>query len=104
MSSVLIEKTLCEHPAVAEVAVIGVPHPDLGECLLALVVPAAAPGGPEDPPDPAGLEAWCRDRLAPYKVPRAYEFRTELIYNAMGKPDKKAMRAPYWGTDRTIAG
>jgi len=37
-------------------------------------------------------------------VPRAYEFRAELIYNAMGKPDKKAMRAPYWDTERTIAG
>ena len=92
------EKVLITHPAVTEVAVIGVPHPDLGESLLALVVPAG------DPPDAAGLEAWCRDRLAPYKVPRAYEFRTELIYNAMGKPDKKAMRAPYWSTDRTIAG
>ena len=92
------EKVLVTHPAVAEVAVIGVPHPDLGESLLALVVPA------DDPPAAAGLEAWCRDRLAPYKVPRAYEFRTELIYNAMGKPDKKAMRAPYWSTDRTIAG
>jgi acyl-CoA synthetase (AMP-forming)/AMP-acid ligase II len=92
------EKVLITHPAVAEVAVIGVPHPDLGESLLALVVPAG------DPPDTAGLEAWCRDRLAPYKVPRAYEFRTQLIYNAMGKPDKKAMRAPYWSTERTIAG
>ncbi|HLK75615.1 MAG TPA: AMP-binding protein [Streptosporangiaceae bacterium] len=101
------EKVLITHPAVAEVAVIGVPHPDLGESLLALVVPvvgSAGPDDPPDPPDPAGLEAWCRDRLAPYKVPRAYEFRTELIYNAMGKPDKKAMRAPYWSTDRTIAG
>jgi acyl-CoA synthetase (AMP-forming)/AMP-acid ligase II len=92
------EKVLVTHPAVAEVAVIGVPHPDLGESLLALVVPAG------DPPDAAGLQAWCRDHLAPYKVPRAYEFRTELIYNAMGKPDKKAMRAPYWSSERTIAG
>jgi long-chain acyl-CoA synthetase len=92
------EKVLITHPAVAEVAVIGVPHPDLGESLLALVVPAG------DPPDAAELEAWCRDRLASYKVPRAYEFRAELIYNAMGKPDKKAMRAPYWSSERTIAG
>ena len=84
------EQALASHPGVAEVAVIGVPHPDLGESLLALVVPAG------DPPEPAALEAWCRDRLAPYKVPRAYEFRGELLYNAMGKPDKKAMRAPYW--------
>jgi acyl-CoA synthetase (AMP-forming)/AMP-acid ligase II len=92
------EKVLVGHPAVAEVAVIGVPHPDLGESLLALIVPFG------DPPDQAELEAYARKHLAPYKVPRAYEFRTELLYNAMGKPDKKAMRAPYWKTERTIAG
>ena len=92
------EKVLAGHPGIAEVAVIGVPHPDLGESLLALIVPSG------DPPDPAALEAYARQHLAPYKVPRAYEFRAELIYNAMGKPDKKAMRAPYWDTERTIAG
>jgi acyl-CoA synthetase (AMP-forming)/AMP-acid ligase II len=92
------EKVLVSHPAVVEVAVIGVPHSDLGESLLALIVPSG------DPPDPAELEAYARENLAPYKVPRAYEFRTELLYNAMGKPDKKAMRAPYWSSERTIAG
>jgi long-chain acyl-CoA synthetase len=92
------EKVLVSHPAVAEVAVIGVPHPDLGESLLALIVPSG------DPPDPAELEAYCRERVASYKIPRAYEFRGELLYNAMGKPDKKAMRAPYWSSERTIAG
>jgi acyl-CoA synthetase (AMP-forming)/AMP-acid ligase II len=92
------EKALSGHPDVAEVAVIGVPHADLGESLLALVVPTGAE------PDPAELEEYARQRLAPYKVPRAYEFRKELIYNAMGKLDKKAMRASYWSTDRTITG
>lgn len=94
------EQVLAGHPAVAEVAIIGVPHPDLGERLLALIVPSG------DPPDPAELEAYARQRLAPYKVPRAYEFRDRLTYNAMGKPDKKRMRAPYWagqpsGTEAT---
>jgi long-chain acyl-CoA synthetase len=92
------EKVLITHPNVAQVAVIGVPHPDLGESLLALVVPAG------EPPGPAELEEFARTRLAPYKVPRAYELRDDLIYNAMGKPDKKAMRAPYWQGERTIAG
>jgi acyl-CoA synthetase (AMP-forming)/AMP-acid ligase II len=101
------EKVLVSHPAVAEVAVIGVPHPDLGESLLALIVPSGhLPSGQlaEAAPDPAELEAYCRERLAAYKVPRAYELRNELIYNAMGKPDKKAMRAPYWIGRRTDPG
>ncbi len=92
------EKVLAQHPAVAQVAVIGVPHPDLGEALRALIVPVGAV------PDPNELEAFCRERLAPYKVPREYEFRADLLRNAMGKLDKKAMRAPYWSDERTIAG
>ena len=39
-----------------------------------------------------------------YMPSKGSEFRAELAYNAMGKPDKKAMRAPYWANDRTIAG
>jgi long-chain acyl-CoA synthetase len=92
------EKVLATHPEVAQVAVIGVPHQDLGESLLALIVPVG------DPPDPAELEAFAREQLAAYKVPRAYEFRDDLIRNAMGKLDKKAMRAAYWSDERTIAG
>ena len=92
------ERVLATHPGVAHVAVVGVPHPDLGEALLALVVPNG------EPPEPAELEAYAKTQLAPYKVPRSYEFRDELIYNAMGKIDKKTLRAPYWQDERTIAG
>lgn len=88
------ERVLAGHPQVAQVAVVGVPDADLGEALLALVVPAGAP------PEPVELEAYARERLAAYKVPRRFEFRSELTYNAMGKPDKKAMRAPYWPAAR----
>ncbi len=94
------ENALRQHPAVADVAVIGIPHPDLGEQLLALVVP-------EDPsaaPDPAALEAFCRDLISAYKIPRRYEFLAELPRNEMQKVDKKALRRPFWDSDRTIAG
>lgn len=94
------ENALRQHPAVADVAVIGIPHPDLGEQLLALVVA----DDPEDPPDPADLEAFCRDLISAYKIPRRYEFIAELPRNEMQKVDKKALRRPYWDGDRTIAG
>jgi acyl-CoA synthetase (AMP-forming)/AMP-acid ligase II len=94
------EAVLRDHPGVADVAVIGVPHADLGEQLLALVVPA----DPAEPPSSADLEAFCRDRLASYKIPRRYELISELPRNEMQKVDKKGLRRPYWDTDRTIGG
>ncbi|WP_128376333.1 AMP-binding protein [Streptomyces cavernae] len=92
------EAVLREHPGVAEVAVIGVPDADFGESLRALVVAAA------DEPSAEELDRFCRERLAAYKCPRAYEFVPELVRNAMGKLDKRAMRRPYWHSERTIAG
>ena len=94
------EAALREHPAVADVAVIGIPHEDLGEQLLALVVPVDA----DDPPDTSELEAFCRERISAYKIPRRYEFISELPRNEMQKVDKKSLRRPYWNSDRTIAG
>lgn len=86
------ENALRQHPGVADVAVIGIPHPDLHEQLLALVVPA----DPSAPPDPADLESFCRDLISAYKIPRRYEFIAELPRNEMQKVDKKALRRPYW--------
>ena len=93
------EQALVQHPAVADVAAVGVPSEAMGEELLALVVLAAGPVPTADE-----LDRFCRDRLAGYKCPRSYEVVRDLGRNAMGKLDKRALRAPYWPTDRTIGG
>ena len=94
------EAALARHPAVADVAVIGVPHADMGEALHALVVPAP------DVQRPAvdELDAFCRARLAAPKCPRSYELVETVGRSAMGKVDKRALRRPYWPTERTIGG
>jgi long-chain acyl-CoA synthetase len=85
---------------VADVAVIGVPHADMGEALHALVV--AVPG--MDEPALEGLDAFCRARLSAPKCPRSYELVVTVGRNTMGKVDKRALRRPYWPTARTIGG
>jgi acyl-CoA synthetase (AMP-forming)/AMP-acid ligase II len=93
------EAVLAEHPAVADVAVIGIPHPDMGEALHALVVPAEGTSPPT-----AELDAFCRARLSAPKCPRSYELVATVSRNTMGKVDKRALRRPYWPTERTIGG
>jgi long-chain acyl-CoA synthetase len=96
-----VEAVLRTHPLVNDVAVVGIPESDLGEQLLALVVVA---GSASAAPEPGELQAWCRARLAGYKVPRRYEFVAALPRNDMQKVDKRALRRPYWHGERTIAG
>lgn len=83
------EAVLRRHPAVADVAVIGVPHDDLGEQLCALVVSA----GPEV--DPAELVAWTRERLAHYKCPNLIEIVDFDLRSVMGKLNKRQLRDRY---------
>ena len=89
------EQVLGTHPKVADVAVIGIPHGDLGEQLLALVVPVDE----DHPPSAAELEAWSRLELASYKCPRRYDFVSQLPRNAMNKLDKPTMRRNYLASD-----
>lgn len=94
VTSIEVEDTLFSHPAVAEVAVIGVPSEKWGETIKALVVLTGdAQAGPEME---AELIRWCKDRLAGYKAPTSVEFRDELARTATGKLQKFKLRAPYW--------
>ena len=80
-----IENALLEHPAVAEAAVTAEPDPDLGERIVAWVVPAGAP------PPAAELSAYVADHLAPHKRPRKVHFLDALPRNDMGKVLKRAL-------------
>jgi acyl-CoA synthetase (AMP-forming)/AMP-acid ligase II len=91
VSSIEVEDTLFQHPAVAEVAVIGIPDEKWGETVKALVVLRAG-----HDVDEAELIGFCRDRLAHFKCPTSVEFRSELARTATGKLQKFKLREPYW--------
>jgi acyl-CoA synthetase (AMP-forming)/AMP-acid ligase II len=98
VSSIEVEDVLFSHPAVAEVAVIGIPHEKWGETVTALVV--LAPGASVTEAD---LIAHSREHLAHYKCPTSIEFRDELARTATGKLQKFKLRQPYWeGRDRLV--
>jgi o-succinylbenzoate---CoA ligase len=69
-----VEAALAEHPGVAEVVVVGLPDAEWGEVVAAAIVPIDASA----PPTPADLEAFARDRLSPYKVPKQFVVVAEL--------------------------
>lgn len=85
-----VEEALYEHPAVAEVAVVGVPHPTWIEAVVAIVV--ARPGADVDA---AELTAHARERLAPFKVPKAFALVDQLPKNPSGKLLKRELRSTY---------
>jgi long-chain acyl-CoA synthetase len=83
-----IEEVLASHPAVAEVGVAGIADPTKGEYVQAWVVLRPGMSATEDE-----LRAFCRQSLAPYKVPRYVEFRSELPKTMTGKVLRRALVA-----------
>jgi long-chain acyl-CoA synthetase len=85
-----IENVLHAHPAVADAAVVGVPDERLGEEVMAVIIRRPSADLLE-----AELIAYCRERLAAYKCPRIFEFRSELPKNTLGKVLKDELARSY---------
>lgn len=93
IASLEVEDALFRHPAVKAAAVIGVPHPELGEDLVACIVPQRGAT-----PSAAELRDYLLKELADYKVPRRYEFiQGDLPRNPMGKVLKRELRERFQG-------
>lgn len=93
-----VESAICDHPDIAEVAVIGVPDDVWGEAVKAIVV--MKPGKSVTSVD---LISFTRERIAGYKTPKSIDFIAALPRNASGKILRRELRDPYWeGKERQV--
>jgi long-chain acyl-CoA synthetase len=90
-----IENLLIGHPKVADVAVVGAPHEEMGEQVVAVVQPANWADAGEALA--AELSAYARANLSHVKSPRRIDFMPELPRHATGKLYKRLIRDAYWG-------
>jgi len=92
LSALQIESALLEHDFVEEACVFGAPDEDAGEALVAVVC-----GDHLDSVTDAGLDTWCRGRLAPYQVPSIWFRLQRLPRNHLGKVNKTELRGSLLG-------
>jgi acyl-CoA synthetase (AMP-forming)/AMP-acid ligase II len=91
-----IEHELEHHPDIMEVAVFGVPSEEWGESVHAVIVKRSGSALDED-----AVQAFAREHLAGYKVPRSVSFVDEIPKTGSGKVLKRDLRAPYWKDHRS---
>ncbi len=93
-----VESAMFGHPAVSDIAVIGVPDERWGESVKAIVVLAPDTSATADE-----LIGYCRERIAGYKCPKSVDFIDELPRNPSGKVLKRELRKPFWeGMERQV--
>ncbi len=90
-----IEDVISAHPAVAMVAVVGVPEEKWGEAVKAVVVLRPGHEGSEELA--AELKAAVKEAKGAVQSPKSVDFVTQIPLSALGKPDKKVLRAQFWG-------
>lgn len=97
ISSIEIEGTLYEHPAVLEAAIIAIPHEKWGEVPHAVCVLREGKTATEQ-----DIISFCRERMAHFKCPKSVQFVTELPKTASGKIQKVVLREPFWENGRRV--
>jgi fatty-acyl-CoA synthase len=99
-----VEDVVAQHPMVAQVGVIGVPHEKFGEAVTAVVV--LRPDAPRDEESvvrmTTEIQEAVKERKGSVQSPKQVIVRDELPLTALGKPDKKALRAQFWTGDRAV--
>ena len=94
--SIEVENVLAQHQAVLQCAVIGIPDPQWGEAVHAIVVVK-----PSMKLEPADLISFCRDRIGGYKCPRSVDVQTDpLPMSGAGKILKRELRRPFWDNQK----